>query len=168
MRLCGVNAGQEDGGRKDGEDSIISARLVQFVTPAVVFNQPPRAACTANSLIISLFLVLCPCGQLQQMGALSRDPQLPPRLTKLWASRYACTLGCTYCIHDAQIPGEQACVFSLQKLPPSPGANTLEGGGDSGGATCSFYLLNSFEAELAAAPHACNHVLVYFASPVLD
>ena len=44
----------------EGEDSIISARLVQFVTPAVVFNQPPRAACTANSLIISLSLSLSP------------------------------------------------------------------------------------------------------------
>lgn len=31
-------------GREDEEDLIISARLVQFVTPAVVFNQPPRAA----------------------------------------------------------------------------------------------------------------------------
>ena len=68
------------GGRRDGEDSIISARLVQFVTPAVVFNQPPRAACTANSLIIALFLSLCPCGQLQQMGALSHDPPPPPDL----------------------------------------------------------------------------------------
>lgn len=31
----------------------LSARLLQFVTPAVVFNQPPQAACTANSLLIS-------------------------------------------------------------------------------------------------------------------
>lgn len=53
--MCEV---KEDGGRRDGEDSIISARLVQFVTPAVVFNQPPRAACTANSLIISRSLSL--------------------------------------------------------------------------------------------------------------
>lgn len=80
--MCEV---KEDGGRRDGEDSIISARLVQFVTPAVVFNQPPRAACTANSLIISRSLSLSPAcllsllaGQLQQMGAVSHDPQPPP------------------------------------------------------------------------------------------
>lgn len=66
------------GGGKEGEDSIIFARLVQFVTPAVVFSQPPRAARTDNSLIIAPFLALCPCGQLQQMGVLSRDPQPPP------------------------------------------------------------------------------------------
>lgn len=80
--MCEV---KEDGGRRDGEDSIISARLVQFVTPAVVFNQPPWAACTANSLIISRSLSLSPAcllsllaGQLQQMGAVSHDPQPPP------------------------------------------------------------------------------------------
>lgn len=50
-----VKVRKEDSER-GGEDSIISARLVRFVTPAVVFNQPPQAACTANNLIISLFL----------------------------------------------------------------------------------------------------------------
>lgn len=104
-RVCEVDVEEKDGGRRDEEDSIISARLVQFVTPAVVFNQPPRAACTANSLIIALLHSLCPCGQLQQMGALSRDPQPPPDPptwgTSLTAHKH--TQACTYCIHDACI-----------------------------------------------------------------
>lgn len=60
----------------DGEDSIISARLLQSVTPAVVFTQPPRAACSANSCC-SASSSARPRGQLQQMCALSRDPEPP-------------------------------------------------------------------------------------------
>lgn len=77
-----------------GEDSIISARLVQFVTPAVVFNQPPRAACAANSPIVSLLLPLGPRGQLQQMGALSRDPQThqPGGARRLHTNKHASTV----------------------------------------------------------------------------
>lgn len=108
------------GERRDGEDSIISARLVQFVTPAVVFNQPPRAACTANSLIISLSLFLCPCGQLQQMGALSRDPQPPPDPPTWGTSQTART----YCTHDAHI--STYGVFSRLHLVTRPHATVLK------------------------------------------
>lgn len=104
-RVCEINV-EKDGGRRDREDSIISARLVQFVTPAVVFNQPPRAACTTNSLIISLFLSLCLCGQLQQMGALSRDPQPPPD-PPTWGTSLT------------QKTHTQACTYCIQKYPQS-------------------------------------------------
>lgn len=112
-RVCEVNVGK-DGGRRDGEDSIISARLVQFVTPAVVFNQPPRAACTANSLIISLFLSLCPCGQLQQMGALSRDPQPPPDPPTWGTSLTTHTQACTCTVYKMHTPR----IIALLTLSP--------------------------------------------------
>jgi len=89
----GGGDGEGEGGGV-GEDSIISARLVQFVTPAVVFNQPPRAACAANSPIVSLLLPLGPRGQLQQMGALSRDPQThqPGGARRLHTNKHASTV----------------------------------------------------------------------------
>lgn len=107
-RLCGVNTEGED-----GEDTIMSARLLQFVTPAVVFSQPPRAACAANSLIIAPFLALRPCGQLQQMGALSRVPQPPPPPGPPgWGPRPTCTRkDGVHMTHNKESRGEGILVF---------------------------------------------------------